>query len=185
LILVALRLRDSFATALAVTGAVIVAAAFTFVGHTTTHPMRWLLIVLLLAHLLVVAFWFGALLPLYQISTRESPAVAGRVVADFSARAVWLVPGIFVAGLILAVMLLPDLAALFTTYGALLIAKVIGFAVLMLLAMLNKWRYGPALERGDAAAGRAFRRSLIAEYVLIAATLCVTAVLTTFYSPEG
>jgi putative copper resistance protein D len=62
--------------------------------------------------------------------------------------------------------------------------KVAGFAVLMGFAALNKWRFGPALSRGDARATAAFRRSLAAEYVLIAAVLSVTAVLTSFYSPE-
>jgi putative copper export protein len=50
---------------------------------------------------------------------------------------------------------------------------------------LNRRRFGPALGRGDVAAGRRFRHAVAAEYGLIAIILCVTAVLTTFYSPEG
>jgi putative copper export protein len=100
-------------------------------------------------------------------------------------RATWLVPGLFVAGLFLAVGILPNVAALSTTYGELLLFKVGGFAVLMLLATLNKWTYAPALERGDAGAGRAFGRTVLAEYAIIAVILCATAALTTFYSPDG
>ena len=33
-------------------------------GHTAIHPLRWLLAPLLLVHLAVAAFWFGALWPL-------------------------------------------------------------------------------------------------------------------------
>jgi hypothetical protein len=35
--------------------------------------------------------------------------------------------------------------------------KLLGFCALMVLAALNKWRFGPALRRGDVAAGRRFR----------------------------
>jgi putative copper export protein len=182
LIYIGLRIR---ARTTGVIGTVIVMVAFVLVGHTATHPDRWVLGVSLLVHLLVVAFWFGALFPLYRLSMREPPAVAGRIVADFSAVAVWLVPAVLVAALILAVVLLPDLAALrTTTYGQLLIAKMVGFALLMLLASLNKFRYGPALQRGDRGAVGAFRRTVLTEYVLIAAILCVTATLTTFFSPD-
>ncbi len=185
LIVVSLGRRGVSATAVGVTGVVMLLAAFTFVGHTSKDALRWLLSPVLLAHLLVVAFWFGALTPLYLISSREPAAVAARIVAQFSVRASWLVPGLLLAGLILATVLLPNVAALRTPYGRLLIVKVLGFSALMPLAALNKWRLGPALARGDVRAAHRFRLSLAAEYGLIAAVLCVTAVLTMFYSPEG
>lgn len=185
LVVAALRSPGPAATILGVLGAAITLTSFAFVGHTVNQPLRWLLSISLLAHLLGIAFWFGALLPLWHISTNENPALAGAVVERFSALAVWLVSALFLAGLILAVGLLPDLAALGQPYGRLLILKVSGFAVLMGFAALNKWRLGPALARGDGAASDSFRRSLAAEYVLISAVLCVSAVLTTFYSPEG
>jgi putative copper resistance protein D len=166
-------------------GAALLLAGFTAVGHTAAHSTRWLLSAVLFVHLIGVAFWFGALAPLHRVSSRESPATAARIVERFSSLALWLVPGLFLAGLLLAVMLLPNLAALQTPYGRLLILKILGFTALMALASLNKWRLGPALARGDERTRRAFGRSLVAEYVLIAAVLCVTAVLTTFYSPES
>ena len=182
---IGLRLRGSGGATLGMIGVATLLTAFTFTGHTSDHAPRWLLSPLLLAHLLIIAFWFGALLPLYLISQREPAPVADRIVDAFSARAVWLVPGILLAGLALATFLLPSWGTLFTPYGELLIVKVIGFSGLMILAAFNKWRFGPALERGDVGAGRRFRRSLLAECGLITAILCVTAVLTTFYSPEG
>lgn len=185
LVLAALRSHGTATTTLGVLGAAIALASFAFVGHTVNHPQRWLLSVSLLAHLFGVAFWFGALLPLWHITTNDNPALSGALVERFSAVAVWLVPALFVAGLILAVGLLPNLAALGRPYGRLLVLKVSGFAALMGFAVVNKWRLGPALAQGDGAAADSFRRSVLAEYVLIAAVLCVTAVMTTFYSPEG
>ena len=185
LFVAALRRRGAERSIAGTIGVVIVLASFTFVGHTANSAQRWLLNPVLLAHLCVVAFWFGALVPLYLVSAHEPAETSARVVAQFSARALWLVPALFVAGIVLAAGLLPDLAALRRPYGLLLLAKVTGFCALMLLAALNRWRLGPALRTGGAAAGRRFRSVVAAEYVLIVAVLCVTAVMTSFFSPEA
>lgn len=167
-----------------VTGAVLVAVSFTLTGHTATSAWRGLLVPLLLAHLLIVAFWFGSLWPLCLVTLRESRDRMSRVIGLFSSAAFWLVPLILIAGVAMTVLLLPDVAALWHPYGELVLAKVALFAVLMALASLNKWRYGPALGNGDLTAGRSFRHMVIAEYVLIAVVLSVTAVMTTYFSPE-
>jgi copper resistance protein D len=178
------RLSSRGFTIAGVGGAVLVAASFTLTGHTSTSGWRWLLAPLLLAHLLIVAFWFGSLGPLYLVTLREPRERAARVVALFSAAAFWLVPLILVAGVAIAVLLLPSVAALRQPYGLLVIAKGSLFAVLLGLAAFNKWRFGPALGNGELSAGRVFRHMVIAEYMLIVVVLSVTAVMTTFFSPE-
>jgi copper resistance protein D len=178
------RLSARGFTTAGVSGAVLVAASFALAGHTATSPQRWALAPLLLAHLLIVAFWFGALWPLCLVTLRESRERTTRVVALFSSAAFWLVPLILVVGVAMAALLLPSVAALRKPYGELLIAKSVLFAVLLALAALNKWRFGPALGRGDLLAGRSFRRAVITEYVIIVVVLSITAVMTTFFSPE-
>ena len=91
---------------------------------------------------------------------------------------------VFVAGVCLALFLVRTLDGLLTTYGELLLVKVAGFTALLGLAALNKWRLGPGVGRGESRACIGFRRSLAAEYLLIAAVLGVTAILTSFYSPD-
>jgi copper resistance protein D len=184
LIAVALRLRGAASVTLSLIGIMLVIGAFALTGHTATHPERWLLSLLLETHLLIVIFWFGALVPLHLASSRESAATAGSVAAAFSAVALWIVPVSLAAGLVIGAFLLRGLAGLRTTYGQLLLVKLAGFAVLMGLAALNKWRLGPAVGRGEQKATAAFRRSLKAEYAVIASILGVTAVLTSFYSPD-
>jgi len=184
-ILVSLRSDTVTSAVFSVTGVVLLITAFALMGHTASHPQRWLTTLLLVAHLLVVAFWFGALAPLHIASSREAPMTAAMVINAFSATALWIVPLLFAAGATLCALLLPDLAsALRTTYGQLLIVKVAGFAILMGLAALNKWRLGPAVASGDMRVAVAFRRSLKAEYLLIVGVLSVTAALTSFYSPD-
>jgi putative copper resistance protein D len=186
LLLIALGLRAASgrSATVAVVGAVLAILAFTCTGHTSVNAHRWGLAGLLIVHLLVVAFWFGALWPLYLTSLREPPRVSAQVIDAFSAVAIWLVPGILLAGLALAIVLLPNLTALRQPYGELLLAKLAVFAVLMGLAALNKLRFGPAIARGDPLAAVGFRRSVAAEYVLIFGVLTITAVMTTFFSPE-
>jgi putative copper resistance protein D len=171
-------------TMVALGGALLATGGFTLTGHTVVNAHRGVLAGLLLIHLLVVAFWFGALWPLYIASLRETPARAADLVNRFTAVATWLVPVIFVAGIAMALWLLPNLAALSEPYGELLIGKVLGFTLLMGLAAANKWRLGPALVDGLVPSGRWFRRSVAAEYVLIVAVLSITAVMTSFFSPE-
>lgn len=175
--------RSDLARVCAVVGATLAIASFTLTGHTSVHPERGLLCVLLAVHVLIVVFWFGALAPLYLASRRESLATTAAVVRAFSTVAVRLVPCILLAGLGLAAILLPGFAALAQPYGELLLAKLGGFALLMGFAAWNRWRLGPAIGR-DARALRAFQCSLAAEYLLIAAVLSVTAVMTLLFSPE-
>jgi putative copper resistance protein D len=186
LLLIAVGLQDAGVrgTILAAGGALLATGAFALTGHTSVNAHRAALAALLMLHVLVVAFWFGALWPLYTASLRETPARASALIERFTAVATWLVPVILLAGIVLAVLLLPNVSALGEPYGKLLIAKVVGFAVLMGLAAANKWRLGPALVDGRAS-GLWFRRSVAAEYVLIAAVLTITAVMTSFFSPEA
>jgi putative copper resistance protein D len=187
LLLIAVGLQGASArgTIVAVGGAVLATGAFTLTGHTSVSVHRGALATLLILHLLVVAFWFGALWPLYLASLRETPARASDIIDRFTAAATWLVPLILLAGIVMAVLLLPNLSALSEPYGKLLIAKAAGFALLMGLAAANKWRLGPALVHGTVQSGWWFRRSVAAEFVLIAAVLTITAVMTSFFSPEA
>jgi putative copper export protein len=166
---------------LALLGTLLSTTSFTLVGHTSTTPHRLAAAVLITLHLLVIAFWLGSLWPLYLAAGREQPSVTARVIDAFSMAAAWVVPLILLAGIGLTALLLPSLATFRQPYGQLLLAKVTGFAVLMAMASLNKWHFGPACAEGDTAA---FKRTVVIEYVLICIVLAATAVMTTFFSPE-
>jgi putative copper export protein len=185
LLWVAVGLRRGGKLALATAGGVLALIALLLTGHTSVNALRWLLAPLLAVHLLIVAFWFGALAPLYSVTQRESINVAAKVVARFSAIAGWLVPCIALAGLGMALVLVPDLSVLRRPYGLLLLGKLGGFGLLMILAAFNKWRLTPALSAGATSSLPALRRSIVAEFLLIVLVLGLTATLTTFYSPEN
>jgi putative copper resistance protein D len=166
-----------------VAGCLAAVGSFALTGHTALDAHRLWLAPLLLVHLILVAFWFGSLWPLRQLSALEPREQAARVIEAFSSGALGLVPLIPLAGAGIAAVLLPDFAALLAPYGLLLSAKLMLFAALMAFAALNKLRLAPALGRGEPGALPRFRRAVAAEYVLICAVFAVTAVLTGFFSP--
>ncbi|HKC15396.1 MAG TPA: CopD family protein [Steroidobacteraceae bacterium] len=155
---------------------------FLLTGHTSTHALRPVLAAFLALHLFVVAFWFGSLVPLLLVIREEARPLAAQILARYSAIAGWLVPLILVVGLGMAWILAGSLAVLRQPYGQLLIAKIVGFALLMLLAAANRWRLVPALAAGSPVS--ALRRSILMEIALLVAVLSTTAVLTTYYSPH-
>ena len=169
-------------TVAALLGTLLTIISFTLQGHTTTTLHRAAAAALVLLHLLVVAFWLGALWPRYMAAKKEPPAVAARVIDRFSSTATWLVPLILLAGIGLAAILLPSLDTFRQAYGQLLLVKLAGFAVLMAMASLNKWSFGPACAAGNTAA---FERTLIVEFILISVVLTATAIMTMFYSPDA
>jgi len=172
----------SRSTMAALLGTLLTVISFTLQGHTTTTPHRAAAAALVVLHLLVVAFWLGALWPLYIAAKKEPPAIAARVIDRFSSTAAWLVPLILLAGIGLAAILLPSLDTFRQAYGQLLLVKVAGFAVLMAMASLNKWSFGPACAAGNTAA---FERTVIVEFILISVVLTATAIMTMFYSPDA
>ncbi|HYM35685.1 MAG TPA: CopD family protein, partial [Steroidobacteraceae bacterium] len=162
-------------------GVAAVVASFALTGHTRTHTPQELLAILLIIHLSMIVFWFGALPALVTVAKRESSVL---VIEKFSKHATILVPCLAIAGLAMALFLLPNIAALATPYGIALVVKVNSFLVLMLLAALNKLRFVPAMQRGDRSAFVAFARTATVEYAIIVIVLCVTATMTTLFSPD-
>ena len=184
LVLAGLCLRRLASGLLCIVGALVLVAAFTMLGHTVDHPHRPVLAALLAGHLLAVTFWFGALWPLRQAVSLEPPAIAAAALDRFSRLALWMVPALLLAGGALALLLVPGFSVFARTYGQLLLAKMVGFSVLLGFGALNKLRLTPALRANDAAAAARLRRSLAGEYLIVCAVLAITAVMTGLYSPE-
>jgi putative copper export protein len=164
--------------------ATVVLLSFVLTGHTAIHPLRLALAPLLAVHVAVVAFWFGALWPLKTVAASEPNERAGATIARFSALATRLVPLILVCGALMAVVFIRSFAELATGYGAMVLAKTLGFGVLLGLGALNKWRYAPRIAAGDRVASAALGRTALVEWALIAAILMATAVMTSLFAPE-
>jgi copper transport protein len=182
-LLVALAQRD-FLPVLGAAGALGVAASFALTGHTVRLDSP-VLSVLLVFHLLAVAFWTGSFIPLVRATWGTDVAAIQELMRAFSAVAVVLVPGLIAAGAAIAWFLVGQWTALVTTpYGWALSAKITLVAGMLALAAVNKWRLVPALPTGRAALAR-LRRSICLEAVLAFAVIAATTALTNVPPPSG
>jgi copper transport protein len=165
--------RRSPLPVMAASGAALVTV--TLAGHAWTAPDRWLAVAADVAHLGAVAVWTGGLLALLV----ALPALAGgaertRLATRFSAVALAAVAVVAVSGAVSGWQQVRTLDALGSTaYGRLLLAKVAGFAVLVVLGWLNRSRLVPLVERTVAP----LTRSLRVEVAVAAVVLGLTAAL--------
>lgn len=145
-----------------------------------------------LVHVLAASVWLGGVLGL----ARRAPAVVaapdaahisafGAALRRFSPLAVAATLALTLTGLAQANSTLSGPEALIeTAYGRVLLAKLIGFAVLLGFGALHQQVLGPRLsvwrgraEAGAAGAARALRHSLVLELVVGALTVLLAAVL--------
>ncbi|MCV3273469.1 copper resistance D family protein [Roseobacter sinensis] len=169
----------------ALAGALVTCASFALRGHTLGEP-RLLLGALVTVHAIGLAFWIGAFAPLTRAVRCDPPAVAGALVHEFGAKALWVVATLVAAGALTLVLLgAATPAALATPYGQAFLIKLGLFAGVLALAGLNKTRLTPALQAAAPDAARRLRRSIGMESVLVLAVLATTAALTTLTSPPS
>jgi putative copper resistance protein D len=150
-------------------------------------------------HLLAAAVWIGALVALsIQVlsaiasRTQVDAAVAGRAITRFSGVGSAVVATLIVTGAINSWFLIGPARwrDLFTTaYGRSLDVKLALFALMLVVACINRYRLAPALKAANAASSdtllplKALRRSLIAETALALFVFAVVAVLGSLAPP--
>ncbi len=169
---------------IALTGAVLVAGSFALTGHTGSVGPGYLPQLLVAAHVLAVSFWIGALVPLFKIATNAEYSRIGAILWRFGSIAVFIVPGLVAAGLVLLWLLLGSLEAVFMSeYGRLVLFKLAFVAGLLMLAAVNKLRLTPGVAAGNRAAATNLRWSIAGEMTLATAILILTATFTTVVGP--
>jgi putative copper export protein len=160
----------------------LIVVSFATMGHTRAHSGSLPLGAFLVVHTGVAAFWFGALWPLLIVLRHADADESTRMLGAFSTVAVRAVPALFAAGIILAVLLIGSVAGLASSYGRLVVLKLVLFALLLGLAAANRYRWVPRLAAsGD---GAPLRATIAMEIALMLGAIGATAVMTTLYSPD-
>lgn len=127
-------------------GALVALAALTLTGHAATAAPRWLSLPLVGLHGLVAAFWLGSLWPLLVVLRGSSPEESFAVVRRFSRLAVWGVVVLVVSGAGLSVLQLAGSRTVTdTVYGQVWVAKMLAVALLLAVAVYNRFWLTPAL----------------------------------------
>ncbi|MDP8984592.1 MAG: CopD family protein [Pseudomonadota bacterium] len=173
-------------SALALLGATAAAASFAAIGHVHAIATAWLSIGLLGFHLLCVAFWLGALAPLFFVAQSDDVRYIAAAASRFGHIAVGIVAALIVTGATVLYLLVGSVSALATSgYGHAVVVKLGLVACLLGLAAVNKLRITPKLLAGDYTAARNLRRSIRIEIIVGALILMVTATFTTVTGPPS
>jgi putative copper resistance protein D len=142
-------------------GSVTVLFSFTLAGHAQLSGVFTQF--LLILHLLGIAFWLGSLLPFRWICLQSD-------VSNLR----------LITGIAYAYTLLGKLSHIFTTtYGNVLLIKIVFVVSLLSLAAFNKFKAVPALEKTPLQGLRQFKSSVQFEIVLALFILFASSLLTT------
>jgi putative copper resistance protein D len=180
----AFSFQASVGQAVATLGALAAVGSFALTGHTGSIGPGDLPRFIVFVHLMGVAYWIGALMPLFIVSASADFDRVGAILTRFSRIAVFAVGGLILAGGTLLLLLLGSLDAVLTSdYGQLVLLKLMLVAGLLALAALNKLRLTPRIARGEAKAALSLRRSIGAEMTLVTGILIATAMFTTVIGP--
>ncbi len=167
----------------ALAGAVIAATSFAWVGHVRALQPHLPATLFACLHLIGVAFWIGALMPLW-CSTRESALDVGALANRFGTLAAAVVSLLVVAGLCMLWMLSRGRAEFWTSsYGTMIAVKLLLVSLLLGAAAFNKLRLTPRLMNGEARAVVMLRRSIQFELLTAVLILIVTASFTSLTGP--
>jgi putative copper export protein len=178
---VAMAVRPS---RLVLLGAVMAATSFSWIGHG--WAMGGWSVALLSLHLIAVAFWIGALVPLLIVGKSGGLLPLARIANRFGKIAVVGVGMLLLAGSLLLATFLSHFSDLWTTdYGRLVSGKLFVVALLLGAAGVNKLRFTPRLQAADAAAAIGLLRSIRVELLLGGLILLITAALTSLVGPPG
>ncbi|MCM0020831.1 MAG: CopD family protein [Tagaea sp.] len=152
-------------------GALLIAASYAGMGHSTLYRPRQELAALVTLHLLAVSFWIGSLPALIAAARRADVTL----IRAWSRAAMGAVAVMLATGAALIFYLVGRFDLLIASWhGWALIAKLILVAGALGLAIRHKLAATPALERGQAGAGDALARSIGRELAL-AALVCYAA----------
>lgn len=188
LVLVLAFPRRAGLAALSVCGA-LVAASLAWLGHGgeggpvlgVLHQSADVL------HILAASLWIGALVVLVRVLHSGDGASAHHALTRFSGIGVLVVATLVITGVVNTWALIqprPIGAAIATPYGIVLLVKLGLFAVMLVLAALNRWVLSPRLAGAEGEA-KALRRSVGAETVLAVLVIAAVAVLGVLEPPNA
>ena len=159
-------------------GSIVVIFSFSMAGHSQLGGV--ITQALLMVHLFGITFWLGSLLPFRWICLQDDTTNLSGLAHQFGILAMGYVGLLLSAGFFYAYMLIGELSLIFTTsYGNLLLIKIIMVCALLFLAALNKFKLVPSLEKSPLLGVKKFKSSVQLEIVLAFIIVFASSLLTT------
>lgn len=158
-----------------------IAFSFTLIGHISSQGSVDKAI--LFVHVLIMAWWIGALYPLKRACSQLDTRELYYVMAKFGQHASFVVGILFIAGLGLAYSLLGSLENLVNSrYGRMLIMKLLLVSSILMLAVRHKYKLVPNLK--SALGSSKLNKSISIEMLIAFLILLITAGLTSIVGPD-
>lgn len=156
--------------------------SYTLVGHVS--DMGVIEKGLLMVHVMVMAWWFGALYPLKKACNTLERGELFQLMEGFGKQASFMVSLLLVAGLLVAIQLVGSVdALLWSHYGQTILVKLLLVTCILTIAALHKLKLVPLLKSND---GReVLSKSISIEIYVAVAILLVTAGLTSVVGPAN
>lgn len=162
------------------TALVFIAYSFTFTGHNADKSI--LIKSLLTVHLIAIAAWLGSLWPLYESCKRFDVSAVKDLMHRFGRLAVVLVFVILISGLFLLLEQLNSFEALFgSSYGQLILGKLLFVCVMLLMGAWHKFYWVPNLSQQPHL--DRLKLSISIEGLIAFLVLITTSLLTTLVGP--
>lgn len=171
------------APALAIIGALGIAASFALTGHAQALERPGIVPMMVGAHVLIATFWFGAPVSLWPVTSLSDEDLDARL-RRFSAIATLAVPMLFGLGLVLAWVLAGGIQALVTTtYGQLLLAKLGVASVILALGAANKIVVSREMAANPLRGRKLLEITLTVDAVMFLSALALVGLATTVTGP--
>lgn len=163
--------------------AILIASGFGFGGHSQGLDAPGLAPWLAGLHALIAGFWIAAPFTLWPRTDLDIELVHARM-ERFSAIALWVVPLLFVSGIWLMLRLSgPPSAVIASSYGQILLAKLLLASLALAIGAWNKLRITRLLRENAEQGVSSLKRSLGADIMLFFGILLLIAAATTLTGP--
>ncbi len=155
-----------------------VVLSFIYTGHSQKSGI--LAQILLLFHLICVAFWIGSFIPLYNMCSSTNTSNLHVIAHRFGILAVFYLFVLIISGGLFAYILMNDISLLFSTsYGNAFLIKMSLVSLLLLFGALNKFKNVPLIKNEPTVGSFQLKKSIRIEMFIALLILSLTSILTT------
>lgn len=159
-------------------GLILVLLSFVISGHSTKDG--FVTQTLLLIHLVGISYWLGSLLPLSWMCISDDDENLHIITHRFGVLAIGYIMALMISGFIFAYHLIGSFYALInTSYGNVLLAKLVAVFLILSLGALNKFKLVPLLIKNPTVGAKRLRSSVNFEILLALIILGFSSLLTT------
>lgn len=152
--------------------------SFVYTGHSQKFGI--LAQILLLFHLICVAFWIGSFIPLYNMCSSAKKSNLHVIAHRFGILALFYLVVLIISGGLFAYILMNDISLLFSTsYGNAFLVKMSFVSLLLLFGALNKFKNVPLIKNEPSVGSFQLKKSIRIEMFIALLILSLTSILTT------